>query len=230
MVTSNDPSQANLVQSGGTLAPGNSPGTTTIEGDYTIQDAGTLEIEVEGMDTGEFDEVHVGGTASLDGTLDIQLEGEYDASVGETIVVLTASNIIGEFSSVTTTMENDTIMIPLYSSTSMMLCGSTLGDMDVDCDVDLQDIDEFLLALNDPIAYVLQEGYSGETLGDFDNDNDLDFDDVDGFAAALGGVLSVQQIVSWIPEPNTSTLLGIGWLLWHSACIRWRRKRKDSND
>ena len=213
-VSADDPKDAKLVQVAGTLAPGNSPGTIEIEGDYTIMNAGTLEIEVEGISPGEFDELLVGGNATLDGTLDIQLEETYDPSVGDMIAVLTASNISGEFSSVTTAMDDDTIMVPIYTGNMMFLCGSTIGDMDIDCDVDTNDIDEFVLALNDPIAYVLQEGFSGEDLGDFDNDNDLDFDDVDGFAAALGGGMSVQQILNWVPEPGGFVMWGIAWLLW----------------
>ncbi len=224
-----NPEDANLVQVGGTLAPGNSPGTTEIEGDYTIMDAGTLEIEVEGTAEGEFDELLVGGNATLDGTLEIQVEGHYEPDVGDTIIVLTAASISGEFSSVTTPTDNDTIMVPIYSMTSMMLCGSTLGDMDLDCDVDNDDIDDFVLALNEPITYALQEGLSGEALGDFDADNDLDFDDVDGFAMALGGSLSVQQILQWVPEPGSFMMWNIAWLLWCVAPPTRRKKRQLSN-
>ena len=223
-VISDDPEDANLVQTGGTLAPGNSPGSTTIAGDYTIMSAGTLEIEVEGMTPGQFDELLVGGTATLDGTLDIQLEGTYDPSVGDMIAVLTASNISGVFSSITTAMDDDTIMVPIYTETSLFLCGSTVGDMDVDCDVDMDDIDEFVLALNDPIAYILQEGMSGEALGDFDNDNDLDFDDVDGFAVALGGGMSVQQILNWVPEPGGLTM----WMIACLVCCAFRTHSRPS--
>jgi len=44
---------APLVQGGGVLAPGNSAGTTTIQGGYTL-DRGTLEIEITA--TGRFDQ------------------------------------------------------------------------------------------------------------------------------------------------------------------------------
>ena len=192
--------------------------------------AGTLEIEVEGISPGEFDELLVGGNATLDGTLDIQLEETYDPSVGDMIAVLTASNISGEFSRVTAAMDDDTIMVPIYTGNMMFLCGSTIGDMDIDCDVDTNDIDEFVLALNDPIAYMLQEGFSGEDLGDFDNDNDLDFDDVDGFAAALGGGMSVQQILNWVPEPGGFVMWGIAWLLWCASRTSSLRRRETTTN
>jgi autotransporter-associated beta strand protein len=48
----------------GTLAPGNSPGTLTISGNYT--EGGTLDIEVEGTNAGtQHDQVVVSGTATF---------------------------------------------------------------------------------------------------------------------------------------------------------------------
>jgi autotransporter-associated beta strand protein len=48
----------------GTLAPGNSPGTLTISGNYT--EGGTLDIEVEGLTAGtQHDQVAVSGTATF---------------------------------------------------------------------------------------------------------------------------------------------------------------------
>ena len=38
-----------LLQQGGTLAPGNSPGLTTITGDYTLA-GGVLELELAGLE------------------------------------------------------------------------------------------------------------------------------------------------------------------------------------
>ncbi len=57
-----------LVQEGGALAPGNSAGTTTIEGGYTLSD-GALEIEINGLGTAgtDWDLVNVNGTVDLVG-------------------------------------------------------------------------------------------------------------------------------------------------------------------
>ncbi len=80
-----------LTNSGGTLAPGNSPGTTVINGAYVQSSTGTLDIELAGYTPGtEFDLVTVNGAASLDGFLDVTMLGgalpaEHD------FVVLTAS-------------------------------------------------------------------------------------------------------------------------------------------
>jgi fibronectin-binding autotransporter adhesin len=54
----------------GTLAPGNSPGLLTIGGNITFGPFGILEIEIGGLLRGtEYDALDVGGTATLDGTL-----------------------------------------------------------------------------------------------------------------------------------------------------------------
>lgn len=55
-----------LVQQGGTLAPGGSIGTTTVDGDYMLGSAGTLEIEIDS--TGA-DLLIVNGDVSIEGSL-----------------------------------------------------------------------------------------------------------------------------------------------------------------
>jgi len=47
----------------GILAPGNSPGTIVIAGNYT--EAGTLQAELGGTTAGSYDQVRVGGTATI---------------------------------------------------------------------------------------------------------------------------------------------------------------------
>ncbi|MCB0644799.1 MAG: hypothetical protein KDC44_24305, partial [Phaeodactylibacter sp.] len=55
----------------GILAPGNSPGTMTFQGDQTFQAANTLQLEIDGtMPDTEHDQIIVNGTLTLDGTLD----------------------------------------------------------------------------------------------------------------------------------------------------------------
>jgi hypothetical protein len=94
------------------------------------------------------------------------------------------------------------------------------GDMDCDGDVDFDDIDPFVLGLNNAAQYELDFGLPPEAKGDMDGDGDFDFDDIDGFVAALqGGVESV-------PEPGTlwMTLVMLGGLgVWGVAGRRRRR-------
>src|SRR6185437_11066960 len=59
---------------GGTVGPGYSqldlPGTLTITGNYTQGPAGAFAVKIRGLSPGvDIDEVNVGGSATLDGTL-----------------------------------------------------------------------------------------------------------------------------------------------------------------
>lgn len=89
--------RGDLLQQGGTLAPGNSPGLTVIEGDYTL-DSGTLAIEIAGLGRGTaYDAVDVTGTATLGGTLAIQLIDDFLPASGDVFELLAAETIIGTF-------------------------------------------------------------------------------------------------------------------------------------
>ncbi len=83
-----------LVQQGGTLAPGNSAGMTTIEGGYTI-DGGTIEIDINGHGTAgvDWDMVDVNGAVNLigdDGRSDSLLSVVlgFGPAVGDAFLVL----------------------------------------------------------------------------------------------------------------------------------------------
>ena len=93
----------NLVNSGG-VSPGSSPGTLTINGDYTQNPSGTLRIEVAGASPGQFDVLAVNGHASLAGTVQLVRVGDFNLRVGDQIAFLTATNgVSGTFGNV----END---------------------------------------------------------------------------------------------------------------------------
>jgi hypothetical protein len=94
--------QASTVSNtGGTVAPGTSPGNLAITGDYTQGSGGTLATEIAGTVAGTgHDRLAVTGTATLDGTLAITTPG-FTPSAGQTFQVLTAPTRTGTFGSVT---------------------------------------------------------------------------------------------------------------------------------
>jgi len=63
----------------------------------------------------------------------------------------------------------------------------TPGDMDLDGDVDFDDIDDFVLGLNDAAQYEATYGVPPALAGDTNADGDLDFDDIDNFVGLLIG-------------------------------------------
>jgi hypothetical protein len=84
----------NLVNAGGTLAPGTSPGTTTVNGNYT-QTAGVLEIELGGTTAGQFDLLSVTGNTTLGGAIDVNLFGGFAPSVGQSWEII---DVVGSLS------------------------------------------------------------------------------------------------------------------------------------
>ena len=56
---------------GGTVGPGLSPGTMTINGDFHLGSGGTLDLEIGGLTAGLYDQLLVSGNVFLDGTLNL---------------------------------------------------------------------------------------------------------------------------------------------------------------
>ena len=109
-----------LVNTAGTVAPGASPGTVTITGNYTQGPSGTLLVEIGGVTPGQqYDVLHVGGTATLDGTLAIQHYGGYLPAAGASFPgVVTAGAVSGAFSTLTAPAGFDYGFVYNFSNTA----------------------------------------------------------------------------------------------------------------
>jgi fibronectin-binding autotransporter adhesin len=93
----------NLVN-GGVVSPGSSPGTLTVNGDYTQNPNGTLRIEVAGLAPSQHDMLAVNGRASVAGTVQLVRVGGFNLRLGDEVTFLTATNgVSGTFGNV----END---------------------------------------------------------------------------------------------------------------------------
>lgn len=89
---------ANLVNAG-RVSPGDSPGNITIQGDYTQQSAGVLEIQLGGTTAGtEYDQLTVTGTATMAGTLNVSLIDGFIPQVGDSFTILPYGTRSGGFS------------------------------------------------------------------------------------------------------------------------------------
>ncbi len=83
-----------------------------------------------------------------------------------------------------------------------------MGDMDWDGDLDFDDAQYFIAALQDAGAYEAVFGVSPSEQGDFDGDSDFDFDDIAGFVSLLTtqfGQATVAARIS-VPEPSSALL------------------------
>jgi len=86
-----------VLNSGGTVNAGSSPGTLAIDGQYTQTAGGTLLVEIAGTDPGLFDVLLIDGSASLGGTLAVDLIGSPVITAGQIFDVLIADTITGLF-------------------------------------------------------------------------------------------------------------------------------------
>ncbi len=113
----------NLVNNG-LVSPGNSPGAITVSGNYTQSSTGTLRIEIGGTSEADYDRLVVGGTAKLDGTLELVRLNNFKLKRGNKITFLTAGQgVHGEFFTVSNPFTSETILEPtvVYGDTSVSL-------------------------------------------------------------------------------------------------------------
>ncbi|HRJ72164.1 MAG TPA: autotransporter domain-containing protein [Terrimicrobiaceae bacterium] len=83
----------------GLVAPGNSPGTLSIAGNFT--QAGTATLAIELASPTNFDRLIVTGNASLAGTLAVQSFGGFEPEYGQQFAFLQAGSISGSFDTIT---------------------------------------------------------------------------------------------------------------------------------
>jgi hypothetical protein len=81
-----------LTNVSGTVAPGDAPGRLTVAGNFLQEAAGTLGIGIAGLIPGtQFDQLLVGGNATLGGTLSASDEGGFVAAIGNTFKVVSGA-------------------------------------------------------------------------------------------------------------------------------------------
>jgi len=92
-----------IVNAGGTLSPGFSPGVTQVAGNYTQTSTGNLFMELEGTNaaTPEFDQLHVSGNLTLDGTLEVVKLNTYEPALSNSFDILDwDGSLTGTFSTI----------------------------------------------------------------------------------------------------------------------------------
>src|SRR5262249_52771455 len=83
----------------GTLAPGNSPGALTINGDLVLTSTSVTSIEINSTGTPgvDYDVINVTGTASLGGTLAVTHLNGFSPGVGASFAIMSYAAHSGDF-------------------------------------------------------------------------------------------------------------------------------------
>lgn len=92
--------RSNVINTGGTVGPGASPGTLTVEGDFAQGPGGTVAIEIDSLSL--FDILAIEGAADLGGTLDLAVGAGYAASAqdGDMFTIIQWESFSGAFTTV----------------------------------------------------------------------------------------------------------------------------------
>ena len=86
------------VNNSGNVGPGNSPGILGITGHFTQTSTSVLAIEIGGLIAGsEYDQVQIGGLATLGGILDVSLINGFLPTVGDQFEILQYNSIFDDF-------------------------------------------------------------------------------------------------------------------------------------
>ena len=113
----------NLIN-GGLVSPGHSPGQIHVSGNYTQTPSGVLRIEIAGRDITQHDLLSVGGTARLDGTLQLVRLNQFKLKRNKPVTFLTAGEgVSGKFAAIENDFTSDTILKPtvVYHQNSVAL-------------------------------------------------------------------------------------------------------------
>ncbi|MEO2047107.1 MAG: PQQ-dependent sugar dehydrogenase [Pirellulales bacterium] len=190
----------------GELQPGNSPAEIPFSGDVRFGQDASLEIEIGGSTAGtEFDRLVVAGSATLDGTLWVDLidsgSGEFQPSAGDTFEILSAAGgITGQFSPNLPTLTSDLEWSVNYTPTSLFLeVLPTLFRADFDTNGTVNGDDLSVWQTNSGTLT-----NATRMLGDADSDSDVDGNDILIWQQEFG--LSIPQAIN-VPEPCSQMMI-----------------------
>jgi hypothetical protein len=188
---------------GGTLAPGDSAGMTSVTGDYTQAASAALEIEIGGTTAiSQFDLLAVGGIASLAGTLSVSLLEGFTPAPGDMFEIIVASGgVSGTFAETfLPTLDEGLLWSIDYLASSVLLAVAMPGlpgDFNEDGQVDAAD-------------YIVWRIGLGTTYTQADYDVWLA-----NFGQTSGGGASIAAsfVHATVPEPAALTLAMVATVL-----------------
>jgi hypothetical protein len=127
----------NVIQNGGTLAPGGATGNLTVRGKFDQRAGGTLAIDIGGTADGDFDKLNVIGTAKLAGDLNVAYRNGFIADEGHRFPIVNSTEALtGAFASSNASnlgfqLEQDADDVTLVGQAFTSVLEFDLGDLAV---------------------------------------------------------------------------------------------------
>jgi hypothetical protein len=176
----------NVQNAGGTFAPGGSAGVFHVDGDWTQEAGGTLEIEIGGYAPGtEYDQLAISGAAHLGGVLAVTLLNGFVPAVNRTFDVVTYAEHTGDFTEVRLPVGVPGRRFEVRTGvTSVTLLVGPGADLDGNGKADIVDHSVFVSCMGGPGVPV--SDYC--QVADLDGDGDVDLGDFEVFEGLMDGV------------------------------------------
>jgi T5SS/PEP-CTERM-associated repeat protein len=196
----------------GGLSIGASPATVEFEGDVALGDNNTLVIELGGLNPGaEYDQLQVGGVATLDGALEVGLINGFTPAIGDAFGFLFAAGGFGgsfdELALPDLGPGKAWQLNPGGATVFLNVIGAYSADFDEDGDVDGDDLNQW------------EGDFGANDLSDADEDGDSDGHDFLEWQRQLGSGVAAVAAGGTVPEPGGMIL----FLLAVGIPIRARR-------
>lgn len=174
-----------------------------IEGDLTQSSLSHLNFDMVSLE--DHDLITVSGTAQIDGRITLRAADDFQPSLGETIDVLTAASVTGNFTQIDNVGIPGTLLgyAPIYGPDKVSFRASLIADVNLDNEFNSTDL-----------ILIFQAGQYEDGIEDnstwFEGDwtGDGDFGTADLIAAFQTGVFETGPVAAATPIPETTGLLG----------------------
>jgi fibronectin-binding autotransporter adhesin len=216
-----------VLQPGGSLAPGASPGKLTI-GSLSMGADSSLNIELGGTTAGTgFDQLNVTGAAALAGTLKVSFVNSFVLTTGASFDLLDAATITGSFTHLDLPQLGGAFVwnpSQLYATGVLSVVETFVaGDLNRDGQTTAADLPAFLSALANLESYETSHNLTAAellTLADFDGSGSVTNADLQSLLDLIAALPPGNGALDAVPEPASLLSASLGLALLVVARLR----------
>jgi fibronectin-binding autotransporter adhesin len=221
-----------VLQPGGILAPGASPGKLTV-GSLNMSTGSSLDIELGGTTPGVgFDQLNVTGAAALAGSLKVSFVNGFVPATDASFDILDAATIAGSFTNLNLPQLGGPFVwdpSQLYTTGVLSVVETFVaGDLNRDGQITAADLPAFLAALTNLDSYEAAHNLTAAellTLADFNGSGSVTNADLQNLLDLIAAQPSGGGVLAAVPEPASLLSASVGLAL--IAVVRSRRSILD---